>query len=838
MYFELQFTQAKFLELLRDQVQRSFPAITKEFEVSGVKRLVDHLDSEGVTIDGTRPEPMSIRVPSGSIQVPGQVVMVKINIGANLTAREAVIAAGNFGVPNLEQFSCWIIADIRVVATSDGDIQLELVPTWFDTGIKNLVSNKTRQEVLASLNPPPQKISLPDIAGQSLVATNAGLVFHGDTIALRAELSAPSSTSQAEWTAFFAGDISILGNDWAIQLPPALVVEVVDNALTDSVDALAAKNKSSIAVVSEPDTGWEDSGPTSTATINAIGACPASGFDIRIDLDFSVGFGLQGADLQVTVDMRWTMNQADMFRCASLDAFEPVTILMPGIGVFAPAALIDPVLAITESIALIVAISDKAHGELSDGVSRVSPGEMNLHTVEKDKHHAVISGDVPLRMPLPGMTPTAVSTSLSGLVISGTYNAPAHQERSLVKIEQSSFGWRGSYSCSTRSWSASKVDASVRFRDPAPNPLEYQVDSLTRMGTYTIKNPHGAWSSGFGMVSAHALGPEGTAAECEFLLFTNSGVRFVDLGHLEKPPKPPPEQELVGLSFSCFKQRLPGPKKWLEVLWQVDPPPFEGLAELHVWDLLASQVPAGANVELAVVDGAEHTRSLTTVKADHRGHAAFRLVTERGEHVALSRADDSMALWAAGAAATQVARFVPRMPAVDVAVVGSGASARIALATQDQVLLFGLDGQGLGRARIPGVQHVAATGMRLAAHDRSRIVSMNVSSVARSLNRPAHAPGLRALRAPRAVTLAPTRSWSSGQEITGLEAHGGRLVASLRDGSKVTLDRHLSPAEEATHSARWLAAPWLRAPLRVGTIVARIEDGAVGVYRYRSVVVF
>jgi hypothetical protein len=330
---------------------------------------------------------------------------------------------------------------------------------------------------------------------------------------------------------------------------------------------------------------------------------------------------------------------------------------------------------------------------------------------------------------------------------------------------------------------------------------------------------------------------DGTAPNCEILIHTNSGVRYANLGHLAKEPAPPSGPQLAKDKLECFKQKLPGIKKWLEAIWLVDPAPDDVIHEINVWDVVASKVAVGANVELAVVDARGHARTAGMTMADARGLAEFRIATGKGEHLALSTASGEMKLWAAGAAAHEVARFVPRTRVVDAALVGSGAHARVALATSDQVLVLGLDGKTFGRASIPGVKQVVAIGSHIAAHDGARVVAMRVSPAALAMRGGAlHVPAPHT--APLAFTLAPTRTWTAGSEIARLAAHGSTLTATLRDGTTVALDRALRTAAPTRRAGRWFAEPWLQAPMRVGTMVARVEDGAVAVYRYRATAVF
>jgi hypothetical protein len=41
-----------------------------------------------------------------------------------------------------------------------------------------------------------------------------------------------------------------------------------------------------------------------------------------------------------------------------------------------------------------------------------------------------------------------------------------------------------------------------------------------------------------------------------------------------------------------------------------------------------------------------------------------------------------------------------------------------------------------------------------------------------------------------------------------------------------------------TRPGRWIAEPWLATPIRIGNYVARVQEGAVVVYRYTQTAVF
>lgn len=831
MFFDLQFSQAKFLELLQDQIQRALPLITDEFDnpIGSGKLLVDHLECNSVTIDDMPSKTITINGPNGPTTINGNVVKMKIDVDVMLTTREKAIAAGHFGIPELQKFGLWVKAEISAKAATNGDIKLSVQPIELGA-VLDVLTPKQKADLLAKMPSVDQTIALPEVAGHPMKATNAGLTLHNNVVAVRAELSAPDANTKSAWTSFYAGNLPVLGGEWAIQLPPELLVEVTDDALTEAIDSLPTKDPS-LEVISEPSTSWGVTGPISHATLNAVDACPVGASDIEFDLNFAVGFSLHQGNIRVTITVTWDLNDWDVFRCAAATVLLPGAIItaIAGIVLGPVGAIVAAVLSIIGFIIAIVAISDKAHGNLSSHVGDIDPGDMNLQTVEKDNSHAVIQGEIALGTLLPGMTPTVVTGTPFGLLLAGTLAVPAHKERSLEKVAQTPFEWGGGYSCSKGMWAPEQWDAKISFGDPAHYPLSCSVEVLTNPPSTYVIAP--TWPSSFGYttVDAHSTVTDGTGPDCELLIHTNSGTRYANLGHLAKQPAPPSPEQLLQDKIACFKSKLPGPKKWLEAIWLVDPPPYERIAELNVWDLVASQLTTGTLVEAAIVDRAGRARTVATMQADRRGQAAFRMVTGPGEHVAVSAKSGSMRLWAAGAAAQQVARFIPHTSAVDAVMVGSGASARVALATRDHVLVLGLDGTSLGRALIPGVKHVVATGTRIAAHDGARVVSMNVSRAA---------PAPHAAPVPLSFVLAPTRSWIAGQEIIGLDARGGTITATMRDGGKVVLDRHLSPIAAPQRGERWLAEPWLAAPIRVGTLVARVEKGAVAVYRYRSTAVF
>lgn len=840
MFFDLQFKQDKFFELLQDQIQRAIPLVTDEFPnpLGSGKLLIDHLNCTGVEFDDTPKKTITIHVPGGTTTVAGNTLQVKIDVDATLVTRAAVLAAGNFGVPaTTSVFGLWVKAEISAKATGAGEIQLNVTPIELGSVIDVLTAQQ-KHDLLVKMPTVQQTIALPDVAGHAMTATNAGLTLSANTVMVRAELSTPNAGSKGAWTSFYAGGVLPLGGEWAINLPPDLLVDIVDDAITTAVDGLP-QQEPSLEIISQPDTKWGVVGPTSTATLNSIDACPVFASDIEFDLNFAVTFGLANGNIQLTIDVSWDLNDWDVFRCGLATVVLPGAALIAIGSIFGPVgAVIAIVVTIVGFIVTIVKISDTAHGNLSDGVSGIDPGDMNLQTIEKDDSHVKLRGEVALGSLLPGMTATVVLGTPNGLMISGTLAVPAHHDRSLNKVSQTPFDWGGGYSCSKGQWAPDQWDAKLTFGDPNHYTLQCAVDLLTDPASdYVVSAPTWPIPYGYVAVDAHSTVTDGTAPACELLIHSNSGVRYAKLGHLAKIPAPPPPLQLVQDKIACFKQQVPGPKQWLEAHWLVDPGPDQIIREINVWDIVASKVTAGTRVEVAIVDANGQVRVAGTTTADARSLVEFRLATGRGEHVAVTKATDAQQLWVAGAAAQVVARFVPRELAVDVAVIGSGAHARVALATRDHVLVLGLDGASFGRASIPGVKQVVVVGNHIAAHDGARVVAMRATPAALASSR-TPAPQAHAAPLPLSFELAPTRSWVAGTEIRSLSVHGGILAATLRDGTTVTLDRHLNVATRVPRVGKWFAEPWMQASLRIGTLVARLEKGAAVVYRYRSTAVF
>ncbi|MEO8840964.1 MAG: hypothetical protein ABI591_02540 [Kofleriaceae bacterium] len=840
MFFDLQFTQDKFFALLQDQIQRAIPLVTDEFDnpLGSGKLLIDHLNCTGVELFDTPSKTIKVHVPGGTANVSGTVLVVKIDIDATLVTRDAVIAAGNFGMPAITSvFGLWLKAEISASASAAGEIKLDVTPIELGSVIDVLTASQ-KAALLAKMPAVGQTIALPDVAGHAMAATNAGLTLNANTVMVRAELSTPNASSKAAWTSFFAGGVAALGGEWAINLPPDLLVEIVDDAITSSVDAMPTQD-STLEIVTQPNTSWGIVGPISKATLNAVDACPVFASDIEFDLNFGVSFGLSASgNIQITINVEWDLDDWDVFRCGLATVVLPGAALIAIGSAFGPVgAIIAVVITIVGFIVAIVKISDTAHGNLSDGVQGIDPGSMNLQTIENDSDHVKLRGEVALGSLLPGMKATAVVGSPMGLRISGTLAVPAHHDRSLAKVEQTGFDWGGGFSCSKNTWSPDQIDAKLTFGDPNHYTIQCAVDVLTNPAAdYVIDAP--GWPIPFGYLTVDAASTvtNGTAPACELLIHTNSGVRYAKLGHLAKEPAPPSPEQLVMDRVACFKQRLPGPKKWLEAHWLVDPGPDAVIHEINVWDVVTSKITVGKQVDVAIVDARGNVRVAGEAIADARGLAEFRLATGKGEHIAVSRATDAQALWVAGAAAQEAARFVPREVAVDVAVVGSGANARIAVATHDSVLVLGLDGKTFGRASIPGLKQMVVMGSHVAAHDGVRVVAMRATPAALASSK--RAPASHAPAVPLSFGLAPTRSWIAGTEIGGLAVHGGTITATLHDGTSVSLDRHLNVVKRTPRVTKWFAEPWMKAPLRVGGLVARVEKGAAVVYRYRSTAVF
>jgi hypothetical protein len=207
MFFDLQFTQDKFFELLQDQIQRAIPLVTDEFPnpLGSGKLLIDHLNCTGVELFDTPAKTIQIQVPGGTANVNGNVLVVKIDVGATLVTRAAVLAAGNFGIPaTTSVFGLWLKAEISATASAAGEIKLNVKPIELGSVIDVLTAQQ-KAALLAKMPAVGQTIALPDVAGQAMKATNAGLTLSGSTVMVRAELTSPSSASQAAWTSFFAG---------------------------------------------------------------------------------------------------------------------------------------------------------------------------------------------------------------------------------------------------------------------------------------------------------------------------------------------------------------------------------------------------------------------------------------------------------------------------------------------------------------------------------------------------------------------------------------------------------------------------------------------------------
>jgi hypothetical protein len=572
-------------------------------------------------------------------------------------------------------------------------------------------------------------------------------------------------------------------------------------------------------------------GLVSTATINSIDACPTFNSDIAADLTFFITFGLEGGALRVTVNVAWDLKDLDVFWCGV------AMVVLPGLGLTVLAgvvggpigAIIGVVLTIGALIAALVVISDKAHGKLSAGVGDVDPGSLALHTVESDDDHAVIEGSVPLKLTLPGMEATMVLPSLDGLLVAGTLAVPAHQERSLQKIDQSSFDWQSGYSCSAGQWQLTALDATLGIEDPAMQPVEVTCEVLTDpLSAYSVDismwgfpGPTGVFSPGF-TLSAHSnIEPGGGGGpDCELLISTNSGVRYANLGHEPPAPLGPSSEELIKAKLGCFRQTLPGPKKWLEAQWLVDPPWELPVEQVNVWELVASGLPGGILVDVATVKGQEvHVLGSATTTAE--GAATFWLATSPGQHAALSaaRGIEGARLFAGGARLEAIARFTLQAGILDAAVVGTWSAARVVLATADRVMVFGLDGTDRGVTDVPGVVGVAGLGRQAFAHDGRQVFAIDTRLP---------------MRSSRVAT-----AWLAGGTIQALHPHASQLEVTTTAGT-VVLDRRLRPTESIAirGSGVWYAEPWLRKRPRQGGLFVRANAHEAVVFRCARVAVF
>jgi hypothetical protein len=130
MFLDLQFSEAKFLELLTDQVQRALPVVSDEFDDplgSSDKLMIDHLDVTSIAVDSTPSTTVTVAAPSGATNITGKVLRLKIDIAASLTTRTKVIAAGHLGAPALQSFGSGSKADVRARADG-GSLVLSVAP--------------------------------------------------------------------------------------------------------------------------------------------------------------------------------------------------------------------------------------------------------------------------------------------------------------------------------------------------------------------------------------------------------------------------------------------------------------------------------------------------------------------------------------------------------------------------------------------------------------------------------------------------------------------------------------------------------------------------------------
>lgn len=830
MFFDLQFSEAKFLELLNDQVQRAAPLIQDSFDdplESGTKLIIDHLDVTSVETDDVVPATITIATPGGTSDIQGNKTRIKINITAKLTTREIVINAGHLNIPQIKRsFPLWVTADISATAGS-GQITLIIVPVAVGD-LLNVLSAAQKQTLLAKMPSLNRQLPLPDVAGTAMNVFNAGITLHNGVIAILAEISAPNNASLQSWKNFFAGQFIARSGDWSIVLPSELIVSIVDKAITDAVGKLPADDPK-VQIVSEPSTSWAGTGVASTATINAVDACPVFDSDIEADLNFFVTFSLDGDKIKVTIDVSWDLNDWDVFVCGLATVVLPgaVVTLIAG-AIFGPiGAIIAAVATIVLFIVGLVKISDAAHGKLSDGVSGIDPGDMNLHTVTKDDEHAVIEGSVKLGQLMSGMTPTSVMAVPNGLMIAGTLDVPAHQERSLHIVGQSGFDWDAGYSCSSYSWQVNQLEASVGITEPASYPVLAQVEMLTQpankyIATLTMYAPVTGFS-----VSVHSKVPANSGPDCEMLLWSNSGVRYANFGHLPAAPPPPTTDQLIKGKIGCMKFAPQGPQKWLEAQWLIDPPPYElVIDQIHIWDIVAGKLKPGTLVEVAVMGARGDLHEIAAIKAGANGQAAFRFTTTRGQSVAIAAAHgmDTMTLFRAGADLEMVARLAPLSPALGATVSGKGVDARVRITTAIDTTTFGLDGRALGTAAIKAGQIAQPIGNRFAIEDVS--IAELAATGAENLSGAMHAMSLN--RSPAGNVALRERQAS---EVMKKMQNRDAAVAERENDDTV-------PRLDEGRTARWYAEPWMKTPIRAGNLAARVHKGVVTVYRYRKTRMF
>ena len=805
MFLDLQFGLTKFLELLRDQVQRALPLVTQEFAVEqGPTVIIDHLDVTSLKLLKGPTATVSLHGPGGgTFSASTTVPRIRITLKPSLTTRDNVIAAGHLGAPQLVfdgLESLLVDIDLSAVA-SNGSISLLAKPANVsDTA--QLLDDTQKQSILGQIPSLDRAIDLPDVAGTALTAVNVGLATHASgVVGLLVELTPPTAASVGAWQSFFAGNFAARSGDWSMLIPKDLLVSVVDDAITDAVDALPDSD-GSIEVVSEPDTLWGPLGPESTARINSIDACPVGSSDIAADLSFVVSFGLTNDALQVTVIMSWDLIDSDVLRCGL------AMVLLPGLGltvlgavVAGPVgAVVGIVVTIGALIAALVAISDAAHGKLGQGAGDVEPGSFNLKVVESDDKHAVFQGTAPLELTLPGMKTTGLVTLPTGLLLMGSLDVAPHVERSLKLVGESDFGWDEGYSCSAQQYEQVPRDATLALWDPSKVPVAAQVEVLNdpsgdfsaKISPWATAGPGGFFSDGFSL-TAHAVTVPSPGADCELLISTNSGVRYARFGHLVPQGPPPSPEDLIKAKVGCFQPRVQGPKRWLEMRWLVDPPYDLPIETIHIWDVQVRDVAVGAPVELALIDRSPSTRLVTSVTATQSGVATFRIATVPGENLAVyARGITATSVFVTAARMQAIARFVPRAPLVGAALLGTGSGAQVAVATPNTVMVFGLDGHDLASAEVPGVEGIATLGRTIFAHDGRRVVAFDAPSPLRP------------------VALRTNGAWQSGDAIRAISHRSGQLAVETVCAT-VTLDRSLcerAPRDDR-HDGRWISEPWL-----------------------------
>lgn len=825
MFLDLQFQTSKFLDLLQDQIQRSLPLITDEFDspLGGAPLLIEHLDVASVTADTAPPATtVTISGPEESTDIDTEAVRFVVRVGAFLTTRENVIAAGHLGVPEVVfRFDFDVDVDLSAHVGAGGALVLDAVPSALRP-VLDLLDDATIADLLRRLPSLRRPISLPDIAGRRLEATNAGLVSAAGTVALRVELGEPTAASVSAWRSWFGGSLpSTTSGEWAIFIPRELLVEIVDAAITNAVTALA-EGDPDVEVSDLPTTSWSAAGAESVAAINAIDACPAFDLDIEADLLFSVRFALADGRIQLTIRLEWDLVDSDVLACGT------ALVLLLGGGIAGLAGLIGgPIaaavaggLAIVGWIISFVVISDEAHASLSRGTRATAPGGFGLEVVENDDEHAVFRGHVPLSLPLPGMGIASITTTTQGLEIAGTLAVPGHFERTLAGSVRRAFGWDARYSCSSRTFVIDPLEAQLGLGDPNRQPLEAAVTVLNRPADFTVRRNMWSFPSAAGgsvrtgvTVEVHSHLEPGLAIACELLVHTTSGIRYANLGWLPARPRAPGASELVRLRAACFKSKLPGPKRWLEANWRIREPRDRRSARM--WEVVVSGAGANRPVELATVGEQGDPSLVAGVRSSKSGVARFRLVTAPDRHVAVAVGPNSknVQIIVAGSLLEETARFAPSGALLAAVVVEPrAAQALIAVAVAHSVLLFDVDAKLRQDLQMPHVRGLAALGPLLYALDIDGIGLIDTGL-----------PGVKPAM----------RRWTSKTELASLRVEGHLLRVDPLDGKALYLDRDLHETRQtAKRSANtWTAAPWMSGSVREDRLFLAATASEAIVYR-------